>query len=79
MPLAILRKQAKDLPVQFVLDDSMAMTPTMRLSSFPDVIVGARISKSGDAMPQKGDLQGATRPLANRVDKLTIVIDGEVN
>lgn len=65
--------------MQFVLDDSMAMTPTMRLSSFPDVIVGARISKSGDAMPQKGDLQGATRPLANRVDKLTIVIDGEVN
>ena len=79
MPLAILRKQAKDLPVQFVLDDSMAMTPTMKLSSFPEVIVGARISKSGDAMPQKGDLQGATRPLANRVDKLTIVIDGEVN
>ncbi|MGB7989559.1 MAG: c-type cytochrome biogenesis protein CcmI [Candidatus Methylophosphatis roskildensis] len=79
MPLAILRKQAKDLPVQFVLDDSIAMTPTMKLSSFPEVIVGARISKSGDAMPQKGDLQGATRPLANRVDKLTIVIDGEVN
>lgn len=79
MPLAILRKQVKDLPVQFVLDDSMAMTPTMKLSSFPKVIVGARISKSGDAMPRKGDLQGATRPLATGADRLTIVIDGEVN
>ena len=79
MPLAILRKQVKELPLQFVLDDSMAMAPTMKISSFPKVIVGARISKSGDAMPQKGDLQGLTQPLAIGAEKIAIVIDGEVN
>lgn len=79
MPLAILRKQVKDLPVQFVLDDSMAMTPTMKLSAFPKVIVGARISKSGNATPQKGDLQGLTAPLAVGAEKIAIVIDAPVN
>ena len=79
MPLAILRKQVKDLPVRFVLDDSMAMAPTMKLSSFPKLIVGARISKSGNATPQKGDLQGLSVPLAVGAEKIAIVIDAEVN
>ena len=60
MPLAILRKQVKDLPLQFTLDDSMAMTPANALSGSPQVIVGARVSKSGNAMPQPGDLSGQT-------------------
>lgn len=79
MPLAILRKQVKDLPVQFVLDDSMAMAPAMKLSSFPRVIVGARISKSGDATPQRGDLEGLSAPLAVGAEKIAIVIDSEIN
>jgi cytochrome c-type biogenesis protein CcmH len=58
MPLAILRRQASELPLEFTLDDSMAMSPAAKLSSSPQVIVGARISKSGNAMPQAGDLQG---------------------
>lgn len=58
MPLAIVRKQAKELPVTVTLNDSMAMMPAMRLSNFPAVVVGARISKTGMAMPQSGDLEG---------------------
>ncbi|MEE9343704.1 MAG: c-type cytochrome biogenesis protein CcmI, partial [Gammaproteobacteria bacterium] len=46
MPLAIVKKQVKDLPVTVTLDDSQAMSPQMVLSRFPDVSIGARISKT---------------------------------
>jgi len=64
MPLAILRKQVKDLPLQFTLDDSTAMSPANALSGAKQVIVGARISKTGNAMPQPGDLAGQTLAVA---------------
>ena len=78
MPLAILRKKASELPVTFALNDSMAMNPAANLSSAPRVIIGARISKSGNAMPQPGDLQGATQPVSNSGKNLAVVIDTEV-
>lgn len=58
IPLAIVRKQVSDLPIQVTLDDSMAMMPAMRLSAFPEVVVGARISRTGNATPSSGDLSG---------------------
>jgi cytochrome c-type biogenesis protein CcmH len=78
MPLAVLRKQVRDLPVQFALDDSMAMAPGASLSGSPQVIVGARISKSGTPTPQPGDLQGLSAPVANDASGVTIVIDSVV-
>lgn len=68
VPLAILRKQAGDLPVEFTLDDSLAMSPAAKLSSASQVVVGARISKSGNAMAQPGDLQvlSAAVPLGTK-------------
>ena len=77
MPLAILRKQARDLPFAFALDDTMAMTPEMALSKFPRVVVGARISKSGSATPQPGDFEGISTPVSSSAVGVTVTIAGE--
>jgi cytochrome c-type biogenesis protein CcmH len=63
MPLAIVRKQVRDLPFNFILDDTTSMSPANKLSAAKKVIVGARVSKSGNAMPQPGDLSGQTGPV----------------
>ena len=58
MPLAVHRGLAKDLPITITLDDSMAMMPQMTLSSFPKVIVAARLSTNGQPQGQPGDFEG---------------------
>ncbi len=58
MPLAVLRAAVRDLPMDYTLDDSMAMDPSLSLSRFEEVVVVARISRSGSAMAESGDLQG---------------------
>lgn len=74
MPLAIVRKQAGELPVTVELTDAMAMMPEMRLSNFDQVFVGARISKSGAATAQSGDLQGRSDAVDVR-DGATVVVN----
>ena len=78
MPLAILRKRASDLPAEFILDDSMAMTPQMKLSAFPSVVIGARVSKSANANPQPGDLQGLSPPVKVGAKAVAVTIDTEL-
>ncbi len=64
MPLAVQRLRVEQLPATVTLTDGMGMLPNMKLSQFPQVIVGARISKSGNAIAQSGDLQTTSKPLA---------------
>ena len=78
MPLAILRKQVRDLPISFSLDDSTAMSPANKLSTTTKVIVGARISKSGNAMPQPGDLVGETSAVSLGTGGLQVEIKDTV-
>jgi len=75
MPLAILRRQVKDLPAAFVLDDSLAMAAGARLSAHREVAIGARISHSGNALPQSGDLQGVVQPVRVGARDVQIVVD----
>jgi cytochrome c-type biogenesis protein CcmH len=63
MPLAIQRLRADQLPATVVLSDGMGMLPNMKLSQFPQVIIGARISKSGNAIAQSGDMQTVSKPM----------------
>ena len=75
MPLAIVKMQVKDLPAKFAFDDSMAMTPEMKLSNQAEVVIGARVSKSGQAMPQSGDLEGLSSPVKVGASGVAVVID----
>jgi cytochrome c-type biogenesis protein CcmH len=79
MPLAIVRAKARELPFAFRLDDSMAMAGGAPLSSIAQLRIEARISKSGQAMPQTGDLRGESAVVAPGAAGLDIVIDKVVN
>ena len=63
MPLAAVRVKVKDLPLAFSFDDSMAMNPSAKVSDFAEVVVAARVSKTGNVVPQGGDLEGVSKPV----------------
>jgi cytochrome c-type biogenesis protein CcmH len=75
VPLAVLRIAARELPRDFTLDDSMGMAPGAKLSAASAVIVEARVSKSGNALPQPGDLTGRSAAVKPGTAGLMITID----
>ena len=75
MPVAILRRSVTELQNAFVLDDRTSMSPDLRISAFSKVVVVARISATGDAMPAKGDLIGESQPVAMGTGDLNIEIN----
>ena len=58
MPVAIVKIRVHELPYRFSFDDSSAMMAEMKLSKFSEIVVGARVSRSGSATPSAGDLEG---------------------
>ena len=77
MPLAVRRLRVADLPISLTLSDADAMLPSMKLSLFPRVIVGARVSASGTATPQAGDFYTEIEGVdsANPPSEIQLVID----
>lgn len=63
MPLAASKIRVRELPFEITLTDEMAMIPSLRMSAFPELVVGARISISGQPLPQSGDLYVETSPV----------------
>ena len=78
MPVSIVRATKQDLPFAFRLDDSTSPMPSRKLSDVGSVVIVARLSKSGEAMPKTGDLQGMSQPVKPGASKITIVIDREI-
>ena len=77
MPVSIVRATKQDLPFTFRLDDSTSPMPARKLSGAGTVVIVARLSKSGQAMPQSGDLEGMSQPVKPGANKITVVIDRE--
>lgn len=78
MPLAVMRFAARELPRNFELTDAMAMAPDHRLSGAAAVVVEARVSKSGNALPASGDLVGTSPAIAPGARGVTLLINSTV-
>ncbi len=77
MPVSIVRASKNDLPFTFRLDDSTSPMPSRKLSDIDTVVIVARLSKSGQAMPGSGDLEGMSQPIKPGTENITVVIDRE--
>jgi cytochrome c-type biogenesis protein CcmH len=75
MPVAVVRVNASELPLQFTLDDSLAMSPQARISAATQVEVEARISKSGMAQPEPGDLLSAVQTVKVGASGIKLVVN----
>ena len=75
MPVAIMKIKVSELPYQFTLDDRLAMSEQVSISKFQEFTVTARISKSGNAMPQAGDLFGQLNQVRLGSKSLNLIIN----
>jgi cytochrome c-type biogenesis protein CcmH len=74
IPLAMARVNGAKLPYTFKLDDSMSMAPNVRLSSAKSVLIGARVSRSGEALAKPGDFEGFSPPVTVGTSGVVVTI-----
>jgi cytochrome c-type biogenesis protein CcmH/NrfG len=80
MPLAVMRLTASQLPASVTLTDGMGMVPNVTLSQFPQIVIGARISKSGNATAQHGDLQTVSATMTTaQTEPVQLTIDQRID
>ena len=78
MPVAVYKSNASTKGTEFVLSDAMAMIEGHSISSYSQVEVSARVSKSGNATPQTGDLEGDARLVSvGDKSKIDLIINKE--
>jgi cytochrome c-type biogenesis protein CcmH len=75
MPVAVLKTAVTAFPISFVLNDSLAMSPNALISQLPEVSVEVRISKTGMAMPESGDLISAPQTIKLGTTNARLLID----
>jgi len=78
MPLAVLRIQVKDLPRAFELTDAMAMAPGMSIAKFSTLLVVARLSKSGNHLPQPGDWESDPVEVRVGAEGIRLLVDRQI-
>ncbi|TEA78983.1 tetratricopeptide repeat protein [Allopusillimonas ginsengisoli] len=79
LPIAVVRKQAADWPVSFILDDGSAMMQDRALSAFETVELLARVSHTGNPAPQAGDIEGSLKSVAVGATGVELVLDRVVS
>lgn len=75
MPVAVFKTAATSFPMAFTLNDALAMSPTALISQLPEVSIEVRISKTGMAMPESGDLISATKTIPVGASNVQLLVD----
>ncbi len=75
MPRAVLRARVAQIPLKFTLDDSLSMSPQARMSTVTEVTVEARVSKSGMALPESGDLMSGMQTVKTGAKNIRLIVN----
>ena len=77
MPVAVLKIPVAQFPMSFVLNDTLAMNPSAPLSKLTEVSIEVRISKTGMAKPETGDLISAAKTIKVGAENVRLLVDQE--
>ncbi|WP_251371247.1 c-type cytochrome biogenesis protein CcmI [Polynucleobacter sp. TSB-Sco08W16] len=75
MPVAVLKVAVGDFPMNFALTDALAMNPNMPISKLSEVAIEVRISKTGMAKPEAGDLMSSVQTVKVGSNQVKLLIN----